>query len=164
MRPDKSQHLSLLAAAALAVSPWSLAACGNESGSVTEETTTVPAPITTTSQEGQGDQAGQNYFAGGNHVGERVDITATVDVSLNKQALVLNAGDYGDNSLLVLLQQGSQNFAEGDAVTATGTVQKFSFEKYSDKYGLVQSAIYDGYASEEFLLSTNVEAVDHPPK
>ncbi|WP_116045954.1 hypothetical protein [Amycolatopsis palatopharyngis] len=164
MRPDKSQRLSLLTiAAALAASPWAVAACGNESGSVPEETTTERAPLTTTAgQQGQGDQTGKDYFAGANHVGEHVDVTAKVDVSLNKHALVLRAGDYGDTTLLVLLRQQTQNFTEGDLVTAEGTVQTFSYEKYREKYGLVQSAIYDGYASEEFLLSTKVEAADAP--
>jgi hypothetical protein len=172
MRLDKRPRLSLLTAAtALAIAPWALAACGNEAdpllpaeNSAAHSPTTSPADTTRTGEEGeQGHQGAQNYFSDGSHIGEQVTVNATVDLSLNERSLVLNADDYGDSSLLVILEQGTQNFAEGDRVTATGTVQKFSYERYSDKYGLVQSAIYDGYASEEFLLGNSVKPAENPP-
>lgn len=172
MRLDKRPHLSLLTAAAvLAIAPWSLVACGDEGDPLppaenpaAPSPTAPPAETTQAGEQGeQGSQGAQNYFSDGSHMGEQVTVTATVDLPLNEHSLVLNADDYGDSSLLVILQQGTQNFAEGDRVTATGTVKKFSYERYSDKYGLVQSAIYDGYASEEFLLGTSVKAAENAP-
>jgi predicted small lipoprotein YifL len=169
MRLDKRPRLSLLTAAtALAIAPWALAACGNEGDPLPPaENSAAPSPTTSpadTTQAGEeGEQGAQNYFSDGSHMGEQVTVTATVDLPLNERSLVLNADDYGDSSLLVILEQGTQNFAEGDRVTATGTVKKFSYERYSDKYGLVQSAIYDGYASEEFLLGKSVKPAENPP-
>ncbi|SFB43331.1 hypothetical protein SAMN05216266_11186 [Amycolatopsis marina] len=157
-------HLGRLAAAAvLVLGPWFLASCDNGDGTgggygtgdttdTAAETNSEPAP-----------QDGQAYFANGDHLGEKVSVTAAVDVPLNERALVLNAGEYGDNSLLVLLDQKAPNFQEGDLVTATGTVENFTYEQFSEKYNLVQAAIYDGYTDEQFLNQATVEAAKDAP-
>ncbi|SFP03391.1 hypothetical protein SAMN05421810_101754 [Amycolatopsis arida] len=158
MRLDhSSRHLRQLAAASALVLTAALASCGNGDDAAGPE----PAPETTTTTqatEPSPDQDGQDYFADGEgHLGEQVTITATVDQELNDRALVLDAGDHGDNDLLVLFEQApAQDYAEGDSVTVTGTVERFDYERYSDKYGLVEAGIYDAYANEKFLDSATV--------
>lgn len=164
MRLDTRPHLGLLTAAAvLAIAPWSLAACGNEGDPVPPAKNSAPATPPTTQSDEQDVRGAQDYFADDSHRGEQVSVNASVDLNLNKHALVLHADDYGDDSLLVILEQETQNFSEGDVVTVTGTVKKFSYERYRDKYGLVQSAIYDGYANEQFLLGKSVTAAENAP-
>lgn len=152
MRLVHPHHLGRLAAAVLVLGPWFLVSCDNGDG--------------TGGGYGTGDSAPQDeqaYFANGDHLGEEVSVTAAVDVPLNERALVLNAGEYGDNSLLVLLNQKAPNFQEGDIVTATGTVENFTYEQFSEKYNLVQAAIYDGYTNEEFLNNATVEPAEDAP-
>ncbi|SDU62909.1 hypothetical protein FHX69_7141 [Prauserella muralis] len=90
-----------------------------------------------------------------------IELTLAVNDPGNENALVLNAGVYGDNYLLVLLNQKAKNFKEGGIVTATGTVENISATSSSAKNtGLVQAAIYDAYTHEQFLHNANVRAAD----
>ncbi|WP_158853446.1 hypothetical protein [Saccharothrix deserti] len=119
-------------------------------------TTTTEPPTTTTAAETQ-------YFANSDHVGEQVAVTAPVDTDLTEGAVVLDAGAYGDDSLLVLFKGGEREFAEGQSVTVIGTVRQFSYDDYADDYGLVESALFDVYANEEFLVADSLVAESPAP-
>ena len=118
--------------------------------------TTTAAPTITTSAESQ-------YFADGDHVGEQVDITAPVDADLTDGSVVLDAGAYGDESLLVLFKGGEQEFAEGQTVTVISTVRQFFYDDYADDYGLLGPALFDAHADEEFLAAESVVAGSSTP-
>lgn len=98
-----------------------------------------------------------NYFTGDAHLGEQVTITATVIDEPAASAAVFNAAAYGDDSLLVLVPLEARSLldAEGE-ITVTGTVAKFSYEDYAERYGLVDAARYDVFEQEEFLLADHL--------
>lgn len=137
------------AAAAVALS----SACADEPDDVLDPGETEPAETTETTEEQE------QYFADSEYIGESVTVTAAVETDLTDESVILNAGDYGDESLLVLFKSDQPEFAVGDTVTASGTVQHFSYDEYSEEYGLGESTLYEVYADEQFLLadSVNVE-------
>lgn len=85
---------------------------------------------------------------------------ATVETDLTDESVVLNADDYGDESLLVLYRSGEREFDQGDVVTAEGTVRRFSYDDMAEEYGLAESAMYEVFADEEFLAADRLSAHD----
>ena len=83
-------------------------------------------------------------------------MTAAVETDLTDQSVVLNAADHGDDDLLVLFKAEQPEFTEGDSVTVTGTVRHFSYDDYSDEYGLGEAALYEVFADEAFLMADTV--------
>ncbi|PSL57397.1 hypothetical protein B0I31_102375 [Saccharothrix carnea] len=127
-----------------------------DGGAATTTEETMTGETTTSSARTQ-------YFAGADHVGEKVTITVPVVQDLTEGSVVLDAEAYGDDSLLVLFKGGEREFAEGQSVTATGTVRQFSYDDYADDYGLAESALFDVYADEEFLAADDVTAESATP-
>ncbi|ONI92726.1 hypothetical protein ALI22I_02220 [Saccharothrix sp. ALI-22-I] len=119
-------------------------------------TTTDMAETTTTAAE-------TAYFGNAEHVGEKVTITAVVDTDLTDESVVLDAGAYGDDSLLVLFKGDQPEFTEGQSLTVTGTVRQFSYDDYADDYGLAESALFEVYANEEFLAAEEIVAGSPAP-
>lgn len=74
--------------------------------------------------------------------------------ALTDESVVLDAGAYGDDSLLVLFKGDQPEFTEGQSLTVTGTVRQFSYDDYADDYGLAESALFEVYANEEFLAGS----------
>jgi hypothetical protein len=140
-----------------------LAGCGADDdnpiaddGAMTTTTEATTTETTTTAAETQ-------YFAGPEHVGEQITITAPVRDDLTDESVVLDAGAYGDDSLLVLFKGDKQEFTEGQSLTVTGTIRQFSYDDYADDYGLVESALFEVYANEEFLAAETLVAESPAP-
>ncbi|MFC4852781.1 hypothetical protein [Actinophytocola glycyrrhizae] len=139
----------------VALATMAVSACADESdgGAVDNEETTKTTAETTAPQE--------KYFADSEYVGETVTVTAAVETDLTDESVVLNANDYGDESLLVLYRSDQPAFEQGDVVTAEGTVRRFSYDEMSETYGLAESAMYEVFADEAFLMADSL-SVDSP--
>lgn len=148
--------LRLLAVAAAVGLALPLAACGDDDTPDLGTGGTPSPDLTTTQPDGSEQDDGTGYFADDSHIGEQVTVTAPVDQDLTDESVVLNAADQGDDSLLVLFKGEQPEFGEGETVTVTGTVQKFTYDTYSDEYGLAEAALFEVYADEEFLLADTV--------
>ncbi|WP_158853413.1 hypothetical protein [Saccharothrix deserti] len=152
----------LLAASAALALATGLTGCGaaddNPAADNAPTTTTTTVETTTTTAPAE-----TQYFAGAEHVGEQVTITAAVQNDLTAESVVLDAAAYGDDSLLVLSKGDQQEFTEGQAVTVNGTVRQFSYDDYADEYGLVEAALFDAYANEEFLAAETIVAESPAP-
>lgn len=130
-----------------------LAACDDGGTNGGNDTGTAPAVTTTVASDPPGEQP--QYFGTQEHVGEQVTITVPVATNLTDGSLVLDARAYGDENLLVLFPE-DQQFAEGQNVTATGTVRQFSYDQYADQYGLGEATLFEIYANETFLAADTV--------
>jgi hypothetical protein len=149
---------SLVAASAALVLATGVVGCGADDDNPIADNgpTTTTVETTTTPAETQ-------YFAGPEHVGKQVTVTAVVQNDLTAESVVLDAAAYGDDSLLVLSKGDRQELAEGQTVTVTGTVRQFSYDDYADEYGLAEAALFDAYANEEFLAADTIVAESPAP-
>jgi hypothetical protein len=149
----------LAAGAVLGLTFW-LTACGDDDtvddGKIGDVTTTTTTATTTTGAEPQ-------YFAGSEHIGETVTVTAPVQDDLTGESVVLDASAYGDDSLLVLSKGEQQEYTEGQVLTVTGTVRQFSYDDYAEEYGLAESALFELYADEEFLTAESITVESPSP-
>lgn len=81
--------------------------------------------------------------------------------ALPDESVVLDAGAYGDDSLLVLFKGDQPEFTEVQSLTVTGTVRQFSYDDYADDYGLAESALSEVYANEEIVTGTHQPRRSH---
>lgn len=156
---NSTRNRLIATAAVLGLGSGVLAGCGNDDTpndvvpGTTETTTT-----TTTTTPGQ-----PQYFANADHVGQKVTITAPVENDLTDESVILDAGPYGDDSLLVLFKGDQPEFAEGQKMIVTGTVRQFSYDDYVEQYGLGEAALFDAYANEEFLEAESMSTSSPAP-
>lgn len=146
----RAKATAVLAAAVL---PLSLTACGDDDETAGPESGTDVEDITE-----------DQYFTDDQFVGEEVTVSAEVEEVLNEQSFVLDGGDWGDESLLVVSADKAQSLQEDDVVQVTGTVREFVYDDYADEYGLVADpGVYDDYDEEEFLEATAVDTTPESP-
>lgn len=144
----------IVAAAVLGLGSGVLAGCGEDDSA----NDVIPGTTETTTTPGQ-----PQYFANADHVGKKVTITAPVENDLTDESVILDAGPYGDDSLLVLFKGNQPEFAEGQTMTVTGTVRQFSYDDYVEQYGLGEAALFDAYANEEFLEAESMSTSSPAP-
>lgn len=124
--------------AAAVVAALVLVACGGDEDAAPE------APGTT---EGSVPQ----YFASDEYLGETVTITAEVTDVYFAGGIGIDAGEWGDESVLALSEDNAETLAEGDTVRVTGRVERFVYEDYAVTHGLVNEGMYERYSGERFL-------------
>lgn len=146
----------IAAAAVLGLGSGVLAGCGNDDTPNDVIPGTTQTTTTTTPDQPQ-------YFANADHVGKKVTITAPVENDLTDESVILDAGPYGDDSLLVLFKGDQPEFREGQTMTVTGTVRQFSYDDYAERYGLAEAALFDAYANEEFLEAESMSTSSPAP-
>ncbi|WP_188197792.1 hypothetical protein [Nonomuraea sp. SYSU D8015] len=113
-----------------------------------DDTTGPPSDASTT-------EPAKDYFQGDKYLNETVTVTATVTKVFTPTSFELAAGQYGDNSLLVLSAR-SNTISKGDVVQVTGRVQEFSYDSYHDQYDLGDARMYNPYPKENVLIAQSV--------
>ncbi|NUT51487.1 MAG: hypothetical protein HOV94_29940 [Saccharothrix sp.] len=115
-----------------------LVACGGDEDAAPE------APETT-------NESAPQYFASDQYLGETVTIVAEVTDVYFAGGLGIDAGKWGDETVLALSKDNAGNIGEGDAVQVTGRVERFVYEDYAVSHGLVNEGMYERYSGERFL-------------
>ncbi|SER76398.1 hypothetical protein SAMN05216188_11567 [Lentzea xinjiangensis] len=96
------------------------------------------------------------YFGSDQFVGDEVIVSAVVTEVLGKKSFVLDGGEYGDESLLVLSAENADALRKGDVIQVSGIVERFRLADYRDRYGLLDDGAYRSYADEEFLVAQDI--------
>lgn len=123
-----------------------LAACGGDEDA-------APEPP----DSGPGDAP--QYFADDRYLGEMVTITAKVTDVYFAGGVGLDAGRWGDETVLALSQGDDDRpgIDEGDTVRVTGTIERFDYETYAVAHGLANEGMYERYSGERFVNATVVD-------
>lgn len=145
---DFTRNYLIAAVAVLGLGSGVLTGCGKD-----DTPDVIPDTATTTTTPDQ-----PQYFANADHVGKNVTITAAMEDDLTDESVVLDAGAYGNDSLLVLFNGEQPQFTEGRMATVSGTVRQFSYDDYAERYGLAEAALFEVYANEEFLEAESIMA------
>lgn len=105
---------------------------------------------------------GPQYFASDRHLGELVTITAEVTDVYFAGGMGIDAGRWGDETVLVLPEGEDQGdvIDEGDTVRVSGRIETFDYEDYAVTHELVNKGMYERYSGERFI---NAIAVDLAP-
>ncbi|SFB54318.1 hypothetical protein SAMN05216266_1188 [Amycolatopsis marina] len=140
---------TLIAASAVAVLPFTVAACDIDGNAV--------------SGGYQSDQIAvdSEYFADDKFVGETVNLDTTVTEVLTARSFVIDGGSWGDDSVLLLFVRDVDDVEEGAGVRVMGTVQRFSYAAYADQYELADAEKYEPYADEQFVVATTIASKGH---
>lgn len=121
-----------------------LAGCGEDPADP-PRTPPPPPPVT--------GEVSDDFFAEPGYLGQTVTVTATVDAVLGPTSFVVGGGQYADESLLVVSAEGL-TVESGDHVRVTGTVERFGYGAYADRFGLAEDATdYVPFEGEEFLVA-----------
>lgn len=126
-----------------------LVSCGGDEDAAPE------APDTT------GHRAAQ-YFASDEYLGKTVTITAGITDVYFAGGVGVDAGEWGDESVLVLSEDNAESLKEGDTVRVTGRVERFVYEDYAVTHGLVNEGMYERYSGERFIDADVVEPIAGP--
>lgn len=128
------------------------AGCGDDGP---QQPRTSPPPAAT----GQG-EVSDDFFTEPTYLGQTVTVTATVTAVLGSTSFVLGGDQYGDESLLVVSAQ-DMTVGSGDQVRVTGTVERFGYGAYADRFGLAEDATdYVPFEGEEFLVASAGEHLE----
>jgi len=132
----------------VAIAPLILAlavACGDDSSAGPEAGVTIE------------DLEENQYFYEGEYLGQTVTVSAAVSEILTEDRIEVNGGEYGDESLLVIMKQ-PVDVAVGDVIRITGTVGQYHMTmEEAEGVPPVQYDVYEDYESEEYLYDATVE-------
>lgn len=151
IRPAVRPARMAIAAGAVVLLPFTTAACdidGNagSGGGLAAEQIVATKP----------------YFAGEEFLGKTItlDDVTVIDV-LTPRSFVIDAGAWGDDSVLMLFVRDVDEVQEGSIIQITGTVKRFTYGGYAGQYDLAEAEAYESYAEEEFLVATTIATTGH---
>jgi hypothetical protein len=88
-------------------------------------------------------------------VGDRLTVTASVaDVPAGRSFVVRDV-DLPDDGLLVL---GESDVRVPALVTVVGTIERFTFDRFSDRYELTDAAAYRRFEGRKILVADDVRS------
>lgn len=92
----------------------------------------------------------------GEHIGEAVTVYAGVVRVITPQSFVLDAGDYGDGTLLVVTSRAMPQLSKRHKVNVTGRVFEFHHGRYRTEFALPGATAYRQFEGEAFLIGDSV--------
>ncbi|SFA74613.1 hypothetical protein SAMN05216266_101190 [Amycolatopsis marina] len=98
----------------------------------------------------------ENIFHDEEYIGQQVTVTATVTDVIGPNSFAIGGQEYGEDSLLVLTEQGTVDVHKGEVAHVTGTVERFTFADYADLYGLDDERAYEAYHDKQILIAEDI--------
>jgi hypothetical protein len=88
-------------------------------------------------------------------VGDRLTVTASVTDVLPGRSFVVRDVDLPDDGLLVL---GEAQVRAPALVTAEGVIERFTFDRFRDRYELADAAAFLRFEDRKFLLAEDIRS------
>jgi hypothetical protein len=105
-------------------------------------------------------EVSDDFFTEPTYLGQTVTVTATVTAILGPTSFVVGGDQYGDESLLIVSAPGME-IGTGDQVRVTGSVERFGYGVYAERFGLAEDATdYVPFEGEEFLVASAGERLE----
>lgn len=99
-------------------------------------------------------EVSDDFFTEPTYLGQTVTVTATVTAILGPTSFVVGGEQYGDESLLIV-SAPEMEIGTGDRVRVTGSVERFGYGAYAERFGLAEDATdYVPFEGEEFLVAS----------
>lgn len=88
-------------------------------------------------------------------VGDRLTVTASVADVLPGRSFVVRDVDLPDNGLLVL---GQAQVRAPALVTVEGTIERFTFDRFGDRYELIDTAAFLRFEGRKVLVAEDIRS------
>ncbi|MGY1709011.1 hypothetical protein ACI8AC_05820 [Geodermatophilus sp. SYSU D00758] len=161
MRLNRTRIAGMTTAGMLALAPFTLAACGEETTGAEQG-----ASVQDIQEEDTGTLAYEGAYDSAfygdidSYVGEQVTVSAEVNEVLDQQAMTIAGTDGEVEPLLVVGAGDTSAYQNGEAVQVTGTVeQNFVLTDVEDELGVdLTDDLYADFEGEPYVMASSVDS------